>query len=99
MTYVFSFYHWGYNHKRAVFIVLMALALMLVAGNCFAIDLLAGTTATAKETLNGSIKKYMYITEGILAVAAYIKTKNLLVLPGIAVVAFFMNNVLASFIA
>ena len=57
-------------------------------------DILEGTDANLIATLNGSGKKYLYITEGILSLAMYIKTKNLLVLFGIVVVAIFFNIIL-----
>jgi hypothetical protein len=45
-------------------------------------------------TLNGSAKHYIYLAEGFLSLATYIKTKNLLVLFGIVIVAFFLNVIL-----
>lgn len=60
----------------------------------FADDILTGTDTTLIDTLNGTGKKYVYIVEGILSLAAYIKTKNLLFLAGIVIVAFFFNLVL-----
>lgn len=85
-----------YSHLQFCFLMIL---LMVWLEPTFADDLLNGTTAAAKDTLNGSFKTYAYITEGIMAIAAYIKTKNLLVLIGIAVLAFFLNTVLKHFIA
>jgi type IV conjugative transfer system pilin TraA len=58
-------------------------------------DILAGTDASLWETLNGTGKKYIYAAEGILGLAAYMKTKNLLVLTGIVVVSIFFNIILS----
>ncbi len=58
-------------------------------------DILAGTDASLWETLNHTGKKYIYAAEGILGLAAYMKTKNLLVLTGIVVVSIFFNIILS----
>ena len=57
-------------------------------------DLLAGTETQLLATLSGTGKKYIYLAEGVLSIAAYIRTKNLLVLTGILIVALFLNIVL-----
>jgi len=58
-------------------------------------DILQGTDASLWATLNGTGKKYIYASEGILGMAAYMKTKNLLVLSGIVVVSIFFNIILS----
>lgn len=58
-------------------------------------DILQGTDASLWATLNGTGKKYIYAAEGILGLAAYMKTKNLLVLSGIVVVSIFFNIILS----
>ena len=58
-------------------------------------DILQGTDASLWATLNGTGKKYIYAAEGILGLAAYMKTKNLLVLTGIVVVSIFFNIILS----
>lgn len=58
-------------------------------------DILSGTDASLWATLNGTGKKYIYAAEGILGLAAYMKTKNLLVLTGIVVVSIFFNIILS----
>ena len=57
-------------------------------------DFLAGTDTGAWATLNGTGKKYVYLIEGIVGLGAYIKTKNLLALAGIVVVAVFINIII-----
>jgi hypothetical protein len=57
-------------------------------------DILKGTDASLIATLNGSGKKYIYLIEGFLSLAMYIKTKNLMVLFGIVIVAVFFNIIL-----
>lgn len=58
-------------------------------------DILAGTDASLWETLTGTGKKYIYAIEGILGLAAYMKTKNLMVLTGIVAVSIFFNVILS----
>jgi hypothetical protein len=58
-------------------------------------DILAGTDASLWETLNNTGKKYIYAIEGILGLAAYMKTKNLMVLTGIVAVSIFFNIILS----
>ncbi len=58
-------------------------------------DILAGTDASLWETLNGTGKKYIYAAEGILGLAGYMKTKNLLIFTGIVVVSIFFNIILS----
>ncbi len=58
-------------------------------------DILDGTDASLWMTLNGTGKKYIYAAEGILGLAGYMKTKNLLVLTGIVVVSIFFNIILS----
>ena len=57
-------------------------------------DVLQGTTDDATTTIQNSGKKWLYLIEGITALGAYIKTKNIFVLGGVAVVALFLNIVL-----
>ncbi len=57
-------------------------------------DLLQGTDTSFWTTLNGTGKKYIYGTEFILAVATYIKSKNLLVFVGVIAIAVFFNILL-----
>ncbi len=58
-------------------------------------DILAGTDASLWATLNGTGKKYIYAAEGILGLAGYMKTKNLVILSGIVVVSIFFNIILS----
>lgn len=57
-------------------------------------DLLRGTDASWWATFNGTGKHYFYAAEGVIALMAFIKTRNPLVLIGIVVVALFINVVL-----
>lgn len=78
-----------YYHEALI--LLFAFCMMGISSKLMAADLLAGTTDDLVNTLNGSGKTYLYIAEGILSLAVYIKTKNLLVLGGIVVVSIFFN--------
>jgi len=57
-------------------------------------DLLQGTDASWWATFNGTGKNYLYAGEGVIALIAFIKTRNPGVLVGIVVVAVFINIVL-----
>jgi hypothetical protein len=57
-------------------------------------DLLQGTDESFWATLNGTGKKYIYGIEFILAVAMYIKSKNVLVFVGVIAIAVFFNVLL-----
>ncbi|CAM4391474.1 MAG: hypothetical protein LEGION0398_MBIBDBAK_00180 [Legionellaceae bacterium] len=57
-------------------------------------DILAGTEKALGATIDGTGRKYLIAAEGILSLAAYIKTKNLLVLGGVAIVCIFINILL-----
>jgi hypothetical protein len=54
-------------------------------------DILAGTDTDLLATLNGSGKKYVYLIEMIMAIAGYMKTKNVFILGGILVVSVAFN--------
>jgi hypothetical protein len=72
-------------------------AFLIMATHAFAEsggDLLQGTDTGFWTTLNGTGKKYIYGTEFILAVATYIKSKNLLVFVGVIAIAVFFNILL-----
>ena len=73
--------------KLAIFAGLFVLSVHAFGAD----DLLDGTTDSLVATLNGSGKIYLYFAEGIISLAAYIKTKNLLFLAGIVVVSIFFN--------
>ncbi len=77
---------------------LTVISFMCLSGHAFAddpgSDLLAGTDKSFWNTFNHTGKYYLYGAEGVMALAAYIKTKNMLALVGIIVVAIFINIVL-----
>lgn len=74
--------------------ILVALSLVGLATQVFAIDLLKGTEASLLGTLQGTGKTYLYIAECLVSLFAYIQTKNVMVLVGIIVVAVFFNIML-----
>lgn len=57
-------------------------------------DLLSGTDDNLIATLKGTGKKYIYITEGIVALLTGIITRNWLVCTGVIIVAVFFNIML-----
>jgi hypothetical protein len=94
-----TFYYSLLTQPETVTIMRWLLAIFLIvwAGHAFADDqgdILAGTDAALGKTIGGTGKKFIYAAEGILSLAMYIKTKNLLVLGGIVVVAVFFNIIL-----
>lgn len=90
---LYYFYHYGNQ-----FLLKFSLATILLAicGHAFAdgSDLLSGTDQSAWATFQGTGKKYIYLGEGLLALFTYIKTKNVIALIGIVVVAIFINIIL-----
>ena len=56
-------------------------------------DPLSGTDASLIATLgsNGTGRKFIYLIEGVTAIATYIKTKNLMMFSGVVGIAIFLN--------
>lgn len=87
-------------HHPALKITISILLLGSLLGVCFHAlasgkDILSGTTADATTTIGSSGKKWLYLIEGISALFAYIKSKNVFVLGGVVVVAIFVNILLS----
>ena len=79
-------------HYKVYCRLLLLMTVMCIGSEVLAADdILDGTTDGLVATLNGSGKTYLYIAEGIISLAAYIKTKNILFLAGIVVVSIFFN--------
>ena len=76
-----------------VMLIAMVSVDVLAAGH----DLLAGTDSDLMATLRGSGRRYLYLAEGITGIAAFMKTKNYLLLGGIVVVAVAFNVLLAMY--
>ncbi len=74
--------------------ILFAGILLGLCTHAFAEDVLTGTTSDATTTLSGSGKKWLYLIEGVSALGAYIKSKNVFVLGGVVVVALMVNIIL-----
>ena len=82
-------------------LLLLSVSLSVLGGYWFILpayasgqDILAGTTATLDTTLRGTGRHYLYLAEGITALIAYIRSKNVVLLGGIVVVAIFLNVLL-----
>ena len=56
-------------------------------------DPLEGTDKSLVATLgsNGTGRKFIYLVEGVVATATYIKTKNVLMFSGVVAIAVFLN--------
>jgi hypothetical protein len=77
-----------------VFKLILMTTLMLICQHVFADeDPLAGTEGSLTATLGsgGTGRKFLYLVEGVVSVAAYIKTKNLLMFGGVVGIAIFLN--------
>lgn len=82
------------NAVRYSLNLLLATLLMLAWNQAFAADdPLSGTDASLIATLgsNGTGRKFIYLLEGVTAIAAYIKTKNLMMFGGVVGIAVFLN--------
>ncbi len=83
------------THNQIIYQLLLFLGMICIGSDIFAAnDILDGTTDSLVATLKGSGMTYIYIAEGVLSLAAYIKTKNILFLAGIVVVSIFFNVML-----
>ncbi len=94
LKYCYSFYN---PHVRLLLKLFISICLIGMSAHAFAddgSDLLQGTDSSAWATFNGTGKKYIYLGEGLLALFTYIKTKNVLALIGIVIVAIFINIIL-----
>ena len=83
------------SHQTLRFLLAVGVMGICLSALADGTDILQGTDASLWLTLNGTGKKYIYAAEGILGLAAYMKTKNLLVLTGIVVVSIFFNIILS----
>lgn len=82
------------KQARCLYYLLLMTVLMLICQHAFADDdPLAGTDKSLIATLgsNGTGRKFIYLVECIVAIASYIKTKNLLMFGGVVGIAIFMN--------
>lgn len=74
--------------------LLLTILLVLMWNQAFAADdPLAGTDASLIATLGagGTGRKFIYLIECIAAIAAYIKTKNIMMFGGVVGIAVFLN--------
>lgn len=76
--------------------LMCCIGLFLVCGDAWANgnDLLQGTDASAWATLTGTGKKYIYLIEFVLSVAAYMTTRKLTVFTGFVVISVVVDIVL-----
>lgn len=91
------YYRCSEPRMQALIKLLILIAVFGASSHAFAddgTDLLSGTDQSAWATFNGTGKKYIYLGEGLLALFTYIKTKNVMALIGIVVVAVFINIIL-----
>lgn len=85
------------DHQKEIFTTIGLFLMVLLSTSVFADDgkdLIGGLDKDLLKTLNGSGRYYLYLIEGIIGLGAYMKTKNLLFLTGILVVACFFNIVI-----
>jgi hypothetical protein len=92
-----AMYRFYYPESILFLKCVLVLILLFLNSHAFAdsgSDLLQGTDQSAWATFEGTGKKYIYLGEGLLALFTYIKTKNVLTLIGIVVVAIFIDIIL-----
>lgn len=65
--------------------------LLLNCINCFATDILQGAEQDVFDTLGGTGKTLIYLAEVIVATISYVKTRNIMVFVGTAVVFIAFN--------
>lgn len=97
MSYSQPYQRWVSHPKVKLILGMILVGVLLgICTHAFAegTDVLQGTTSDATTTMQGSGKKWLYLIEGVTALGAYIKTKNIFVLGGVAVIAIFLNIVL-----
>lgn len=77
--------------NRSFRAILFSLGLYIISHSVFADDgtndLLAGTTAQAIATINGSGRYWAYLIDGAISLAAFAKTKNPFVFASVLAVA------------
>lgn len=74
--------------------IILYIGLMMIWNQVFAADdPLLGTDASLIATLgtSGIGRKFIYLIEGITAIATYIKTKNIMMFSGVVGIAVFLN--------
>ena len=75
--------------------IILTVMLMVLWNQAFAAgeDPLSGTDASLIATLgsNGTGRKFIYLLEGVTAIATYIKTKNVMMFSGVVGIAIFLN--------
>lgn len=74
--------------------LMFAILLLIYWNQVFAADdPLAGTDASLIATLgaSGTGRKFIYLIEGVAAIATYIKTKNIMMFSGVVAIAIFLN--------
>ena len=88
--------HWQCHQDKIMGVLLIGLMLFM-STTVFADDgkdIIGGLDKDLLTTLKGSGRYYLYLIEGVIGLGAYMKTKNLLFLSGILVVACFFNIVI-----
>ena len=75
-------------HMGKVFLFLL---MMLWLGDCFAADILQGLDTDAMDTLGGTGKTLIYLAEAVVATITYVKSRNIMVFVGTAVVFIAFN--------
>lgn len=80
-----------YYLSLIIYVLISLLFCIHIAHAESSMDLFSGKDSVLLETLKGTGKKYIYLSEGLLSIATYIKSKNVMVLFGIVIVSFFFN--------
>jgi hypothetical protein len=82
------------NISKITMQLLFCIGVMFLSTHVYAVDLLAGTTADALDTVGKSGRNWIYIIDGAISVAAFAKTKNPFVFFSVLAVALAITVIL-----
>jgi hypothetical protein len=77
----------------ALLVILFAFADLALAD-----DLLKDSQVNLKDTVMGTGKLFIYLIEAVIAIALYMKTRNLMVFLGVIIIAVFVEIVTKKFL-
>ena len=81
------------NHSKIILPIKLILILCISCWfiDCFAADILQGLDVDAMDTLGGTGKTLIYLAEAVVATITYVKSRNIMVFVGTAVVFIAFN--------
>ena len=76
----------------------LLIALLAFTDFVWAADLLKDSQKNLQETVMGTGKLFIYLIEAVIAIALYIKTRNLMVFLGVIIIAVFIEIITKKFL-